>query len=72
MYRRDRQRVRYGVEIWNIQKSCNANVEVFNKNNAMLRKKNTCSTRKRKFERLLTPERVTYTALGGELSDGDL
>jgi hypothetical protein len=58
-YVRDRQQVRYEAEVWDIQKSCNANVKVFNRNNAMLRKKNTCSTCKRKFERLLTPERVT-------------
>ena len=42
-----------------LQKSCNVKVEVFNRNSAMLRKKNTCSTCKRTFERLLTPERVT-------------
>lgn len=46
-----------------VQKSCSVSVVTFNRNSAMLRKKNTCSMCKSRSERLLTPERVTYTAL---------
>ena len=42
-----------------VQNSCKVNVEVFKRNNAMLRKKNICSTTKVACERFLTPERVT-------------